>query len=193
MEYSRPTTPNIDNEMARDLDLTRKAYATVQADNNFLKGLLSQNSKENAHLISTIEILQAENKGTQFHPRISLTQCMLISFSLDLKKSNADLKEERDMYRNISSQLQTRGGGGGGGGVVPERNNPFGPIGPCNSPSPSASRFFSNGSAKIAPAPASGADDNKGKDSDDGNMKAAELEKQNAQLKEMLRNYGHSL
>ena len=114
---------------------------------------------------------------------------MLIPFSLDLKKSNADLKEERDMYRNISSQLQTRGGGG----VVPERNNPFGPIGPCNSPSPSASRFFSNGSAKIAPAPASGADDNKCKDSDDGNKKAAELEKQNAQLKDMLRNYGHSL
>ena len=63
MEYSRPTTPNIDNDMARDLDLTRKAYATVQSDNNFLKGLLGQNSKEKALLISTIETLQAENKG----------------------------------------------------------------------------------------------------------------------------------
>ena len=111
---------------------------------------------------------------------------MLMPFPLDLKKQNADLKEERDMYRNIASQLQNR--------IVPERN-PFGVIGSSSNTGsfgPNGTNFVSAIRHTRTVGTEGGMDEGVAiKTEEDG--KAAELEKQNAQLKDMLRNYGHSL
>lgn len=173
---SRPGTPAstelpVSPAIHEQLEETEKEMAVVRSDNVFLRSLVEQDRKEKAVLLTTIDNLQAENKGkstpkslTKFRALIHLTA--LVGNHTNLQAEKTQLTNDRNGLRETVNQFQN------------ERRqtaftNPFGAIGSAFSRDVTQRRSASG--------PGTGPP-----------VEDAELRRQNSNLKEMLRNYGLS-
>jgi len=80
-----------------DIETFHERIASLQSDNNFLRGLVEQSSKEKCILMTTIEGLQKENSST-------FLRSLVYRISRPIRKTTADILDRSEQGCRISQR-----------------------------------------------------------------------------------------